>query len=56
MFGIKISVSDDYKRLGHHVSDKNNLININDVMNDMKIKSNRTLSNFAHLNFQSKVY
>ena len=25
-------------------------------MNDMKIKSKRSLSNFAHLNFQSKVY
>ena len=56
MFGIEISVSHDYKHLDHHVSDKNNLVNINDIIIDMKIKSYITLRNFAHLNFQSKVY
>ena len=52
MFGIKISVSHDYKHLVDHVSAKNNLIN----RIDRKIKSNIILSNFASSNFQSKIY
>ena len=52
MFGEKIFTTKCYKHLRHFLTCSNkDIIDINNFIKDMKVKSNSILSNFYYLNF-----
>ena len=55
MFGKVIPRTDNYKHLGHIVSDKKYLIDVDGVINEMKTKTNVMRCKFGHLNLDSRI-
>ena len=55
MFGEKILITECFKNLCHFITRNNkDIIDINNVIKHMKVKSNIILSNFNYLNFEFK--
>ena len=55
MNNSKIEVVNEVKHLGFYVNDNRNIYDFNNIIHDMKIKSNVLRSNFSILNHKSKV-
>ena len=46
MFGKQISIANDYKHLGHIISNERNMVDFNNIISDMKVKTNIVTSDF----------
>ena len=51
---VEIPVSDSYKHLGNNIFNRNSMFRVDDIITDMKIRSNVLINEFSKLDIESK--
>ena len=51
---VEIPVSDSYKHLGNNIFNRNSMFRVDDIITDMKIRSNVLINEFSKLDSESK--